>query len=103
MLPAEAFADVLTYIKPFSMNSLLLANRTLSSRARQITDAIRVTDFSELSFTIRNQFLNVCRIGTDSESTRVYSEYIKNHNDIVINVLYIVVVRQRYQLAVVEF
>jgi hypothetical protein len=68
MLPIESFVDVVSFLGYYDLGGLKLANKLLSAVAHQCADAIRLFDFSDLSFSIYDNWIRVCRLKSGGRS-----------------------------------
>ncbi|KAH7669943.1 hypothetical protein AAVH_42835, partial [Aphelenchoides avenae] len=71
MLPAETFADVVSFLGYYDLGGLKLANKLFSARAQQCADAIRLFDFSDFEFEINDRFTVVERLEPEGSSHEV--------------------------------
>lgn len=63
MLPAESFADSISFLGYYDLGGLKLANRQCAAVANQCADAIRLFDFSDFAFFIENNGIFVLQQG----------------------------------------
>lgn len=61
MLPAEAFADVVAFLRLFDLSSLAITSAMCSTLAVKASGSIRWEDFSGLQFLIGDNLLEVTR------------------------------------------
>lgn len=69
ILPVEALADVVRFFEYYDLGGLKLSNKTFSSLANKHADAIRLFDFSDLSFYISGSWINVFRLDAYGEAS----------------------------------
>lgn len=68
MLPAEALADVASFLGYYDLGGLKFANKTLSAVASKCAGAIRVFDFSGYVFFVQDSDVNVHELDTDGDA-----------------------------------
>ncbi|KAH7715196.1 hypothetical protein AAVH_17416 [Aphelenchoides avenae] len=61
MLPVETFAEVVSFLGYYDLGGIKLASKVSSAAANRCAGAIRVFDFSDFSFIIRNSWIAVYR------------------------------------------
>lgn len=71
MLPAETFAEVISFLAYYDLGGLKLSNGLSSAVAQQCADAIRLFDFSAFSFLIHDTQVEVLRLCSDGSALLV--------------------------------
>ncbi|KAH7715188.1 hypothetical protein AAVH_17408 [Aphelenchoides avenae] len=62
MVPLETFVDVVSFLRYYDLGGLKLANKMLKAVADECADAIRLFDFSDTAFFLRDSRIVVYRL-----------------------------------------